>query len=130
MSNIDKQETKKAKLQEVINYYLHFFEHPEEVKIQPDKPIQSAKFFSLLFEELPTHEELLLRTARLACFFKLNDKYKNTIGLKNIDCEPPGPQVEHLFASLIKTYEKLKELGFTYFDGKVTIIDNEEEMHG
>jgi len=35
--------------------------------------------------------------------------------------------MEHLFASLIQTYEKLKELGFTYYDGKVSVIDIEEE---
>jgi len=37
--------------------------------------------------------------------------------------------VEHLFSSIFNTYEKLKELGFTYYNGKVSVIevDNEEE---
>jgi len=42
-------------------------------------------------------------------------------------CDPSGQWVEHLFDSLIKTYEKLKELGFTYYNGKVSVIDISEE---
>jgi hypothetical protein len=43
--------------------------------------------------------------------------------------EPCVPQVEpqELFESLIKTYEKLKELGFTYYNGKVSVIESKEE---
>jgi len=36
--------------------------------------------------------------------------------------------VEHLFDSILQTYNKLKELGFTYYRGKVTVIDMEEEV--
>jgi hypothetical protein len=34
---------------------------------------------------------------------------------------------QELFDSLIKTYEKLKELGFTYYNGKVSVIESKEE---
>ena len=40
--------------------------------------------------------------------------------------EPTGPWVEHLFDFLIQTYEKLKELGFTYYNGEVSVIDTQE----
>jgi|GEM_PF-1478186 len=44
-------------------------------------------------------------------------------------CEPAVPQVEpqELFDSLIRTYEKLKELGFTYYNGEVCVIESGEE---
>lgn len=42
-----------------------------------------------------------------------------------IICEPTVPQLEHLFKSIFHTYERLKELGFTYYNGKVTIINME-----
>lgn len=42
-------------------------------------------------------------------------------------CEPSVPYFEHLYTSLIQTYERLKELGFTYYNGKVVVIDTEEE---
>jgi hypothetical protein len=35
--------------------------------------------------------------------------------------------VEHLFDSLIHTYEKLKKLGFTYYNDKILVIDTEED---
>jgi hypothetical protein len=35
--------------------------------------------------------------------------------------------VEHLFKNILEVYEKLKALGFTYYNGKVTIIDTIEE---
>lgn len=44
--------------------------------------------------------------------------------------EPKGPYLEHLFNSLLKLYDKLKELGFTYYNGKVSVTDAEEvESH-
>lgn len=44
-----------------------------------------------------------------------------------IKSEPTVPQVEHLFKNILEVYEKLKALGFTYYNGKVTIIDIIEE---
>jgi hypothetical protein len=44
-------------------------------------------------------------------------------------CEPTVPQVEHLFKSILHKYFRLKELGFTYFDGTVSIIETEGDSH-
>ncbi len=55
--------------------------------------------------------------------------YKNLINDSEnypIICEPSGPSSE-LFDSLIHAYKKLIELGFTYYNGKVSSIDIEEE---
>lgn len=41
-------------------------------------------------------------------------------------CEPSGFRVEHLFESILKTYTRLQELGFTYYNGKIVVIDVEE----
>ena len=43
-----------------------------------------------------------------------------------IICEPTVPQVEPIFDSVIKTYYKLQELGFTEVNGKIVFIDNME----
>jgi hypothetical protein len=40
--------------------------------------------------------------------------------------EPTVPQVEHLFESILKTYTRLQELGFTYYNGKIVVIDTKE----
>jgi len=36
--------------------------------------------------------------------------------------------VEHLFSSIFKTYEKLKELGFTYYNKKISVIEVGDEV--
>ncbi|MPN50468.1 hypothetical protein SDC9_198095 [bioreactor metagenome] len=44
-------------------------------------------------------------------------------------CDLTVPQVEHLLESILKTYERLKELGFTYYNGKIVVTDTEEVSH-
>jgi hypothetical protein len=41
--------------------------------------------------------------------------------------DPSGARWKQIFDSLIKTSQKLTKLGFTYYNGKVAIIENEEE---
>ena len=55
--------------------------------------------------------------------YKLKYLFYNHIG------ELTVPQVEHLLESILKTYGRLKELGFTYYNGKVLVIDVDEEIH-
>lgn len=44
--------------------------------------------------------------------------------------EPTVPILEHLFENVIELSQKLDELGFTYYNGKVAVLeDNEEETH-
>ena len=43
------------------------------------------------------------------------DQVNETLG------EPNVPRMELFFESIYQAYEKLKELGFAYFDGKVSI---------
>jgi hypothetical protein len=40
-------------------------------------------------------------------------------------CEPSDPPLEHLLESILKTYERLKELGFTYYEGKIVVIETD-----
>lgn len=45
-------------------------------------------------------------------------------------CEPTVPILEHLFDNVISISQKLDELGFTYYNGKVAVLEeNEEETH-
>ena len=41
--------------------------------------------------------------------------------------EPRGPNLEHLIDSIIQLYCRLKDLGFTYYNGVVTVIDTEAD---
>jgi len=44
-------------------------------------------------------------------------------------CEPTNPQLELFFASILKTYARLKELGFIYFNGTVSMLEMEEDVY-
>lgn len=41
--------------------------------------------------------------------------------------EPIVPNLEHFFKSLIELYHKLVELGFCYYQGKVSIVEHSKE---
>jgi hypothetical protein len=43
---------------------------------------------------------------------------------------PGYPSLELLFDSVIETHEKLKALGFTYYEGKISVIDLPQEEYG
>jgi hypothetical protein len=43
--------------------------------------------------------------------------------------EPSGFRVEHLLESILKTHERLKDLGSTYYNGKIVVIDLEEVIY-
>jgi len=42
------------------------------------------------------------------------------------NCELSVPDSEHLISSLIHASKRLKELGFVYSNGKITVIDFDE----
>ena len=42
--------------------------------------------------------------------------------------EPTVPILEPLIASIMYLYEQLKKLGFTYYQGKIVVIDSESEF--
>jgi hypothetical protein len=74
-----------------------------------------------------------LKCTNLFASLKVLARYENTTKKRPkafFYCEPTVPEVEPqaLFDSLVSTYEKLKSLGFTYYNGKVVIIESEEEV--
>jgi hypothetical protein len=79
----NKQENDKTNAQDAINCFWYYLEHLEELILQKDNPVQSAKLFSLIFMEKPSYEELIVGTPKIRRVFSLNDASK-------IDCEPGG----------------------------------------
>lgn len=70
----NKQETTKTKSQDEIDAFWNYINNFEKLVINADKPIQSAKFFSIMFKELPTYDELLavtVGTLKLEPVFRL-----------------------------------------------------------
>jgi site-specific DNA recombinase len=63
------ENTQKAINMEVIMEYIgYFLEHLEDLLIHSTNPLKRAEYFSLIFDQLPTYEELTLGTPKLAPF--------------------------------------------------------------
>jgi hypothetical protein len=65
---VDEKDVNMKAVMESVGYYL---EHLEELVLDQSKPIKRAQYFSLLFEETPTYEELSFGTPNLAPFIEL-----------------------------------------------------------
>ena len=107
------EEQKNQKPEKFINMELvmdnikYFLEHFEELLLDRSKPLKTAEYFGLLFEQPPTYEELLSGTPKLAPIFAL----KSTFDRSNIpNGDPTGSNLEHLFSSIFKLYDRLKSL--------------------
>jgi site-specific DNA recombinase len=82
-----KAEDEQISVQTLMSYAKFFMEHLVELLLQSPNPIQKGVLFELLFDELPTYEDLDFGTAKLAPLFELNDKYKTS---KSVSVSRPG----------------------------------------
>jgi site-specific DNA recombinase len=64
-NNLDKENVNIEAVMEAIGFYL---EHLEELLLYKPKPLKRAEYFSLLFEERPTYDELAFGTPKLVPF--------------------------------------------------------------
>lgn len=94
MAEKAKKQKEGLDIQKIINHSWYFFEHVEELILGGTDKRTNATLFALIFDEKPTYDEMILRTAKLACAFELNERYKQTRGLKNMNSDPSSPQFE------------------------------------
>lgn len=85
ISSRNKKEDEEVDIQTVISYCYYWMEHLEELLLDSDKPLESARLFSLVFEEMPTlvgfrklagflPEAETNGTPKLSCLFVLNQQ--------------------------------------------------------
>lgn len=74
----DNKKYEQVDIQILINTAKHFLEHLDELILAGTNKIQNAAMFGLLFDELPTYDELVFGTPKLAPVVKLNEEYKKT----------------------------------------------------
>lgn len=67
--------------------------------------------------------------ARRDCSYLYRHTYKKSSFRWFFMCAPTTPQLEHLFKSILYMYSRLKELGFVYSNGLVSILETEEDAH-
>jgi site-specific DNA recombinase len=71
----DNAEDSELNMKELINYASYFMSHLEDLFLAPDNPKQQAVLFGLIFNQIPTYEDLVNRTLDLAPIFKLNQQF-------------------------------------------------------
>ena len=70
-----------------VGYVKNLMEHPVEMLVKQED-IQTLKgLFGLIFEELPTYEEVLNGTPKLSIPYKLADEFRDT---KSLSVTLPG----------------------------------------
>lgn len=70
----DGSERKEYDIGLLANYMKYFMEHVADLLIVPNNPLQQRALFSLLFEEMPTYNDLLNGTPRLSQYFEPNQQ--------------------------------------------------------
>ena len=65
---------KSVDMEVVMDKVGYFLEHLEDLVLDSTKPLKRAEYFSLLFEDKPTYEDLVSGTPKLAPFIALKDQ--------------------------------------------------------
>ncbi|MBN1262785.1 MAG: recombinase family protein, partial [Candidatus Pacebacteria bacterium] len=71
-----KKERSEIDIKLAIKYTTYFMEHLGELLINEANPLQQQQLFGLIFEGLPTYNDLVNRTLKLAPIFLLNSASK------------------------------------------------------
>jgi len=89
------KEGQQVDTQVTINYTNYFMEHLEDLLLNGPNPQKNAAMFGLLFDEVPTYQELIDGTPKLACLFKLNEDFTTTksLDVSREGLEPPTRKV-------------------------------------
>lgn len=66
-------------MEEVVANARNFLEHLEELLIDRDNPVKSAEYFSLIFKDTPTYEDLISGTPQLAPFLAYKDSFDDVL---------------------------------------------------
>lgn len=62
-------------IKQFINYVEYAMEHLEFLLLQSENMTKQQAMFGLLFEELPTYDEIVNGTPKLSLVFKLSQAY-------------------------------------------------------
>ncbi len=94
MAEKAKRQKEGMDIQKIIHDSWYFFEHLEDLLLEGTNTRTNSTLFGLLFDEKPTYEDLLFRTAKLSCVFKLSEAHKNTLGQKSMNSDPTRIRTE------------------------------------
>ncbi len=71
----DAIEVEENDIHSFVGYVKDLMEHPEEYLVKQEDNLLLRSFYGLVFEELPTYEEILNGTPKLSLPYKLSDEF-------------------------------------------------------
>lgn len=71
----DKKDKSTTDIKEIVESIKYFMEHLEDLLLDGEDSVKSAMLFSLIFEGLPTYDELKYGTPQLAPFIELKREF-------------------------------------------------------
>ena len=75
-----RKESEKLKIEVFINETQYYMEHLHELLLDQANPLKSAAMFGLLFDTVPTYDNLIDGTPHLAPIFALNEAFERSKG--------------------------------------------------
>ncbi len=124
---VEKEKTKADRptdMNVVMAYIKYYLNNMDILLLDHKDPVTRADSFDVLFDEAPTYQEIENGTHDLAYFIKLNEVFVRDKGRLAAELTIRRNQI---FSSLLNTYEKLKKLGFIYYNGQVVFLEEERE---
>lgn len=89
-----KKTNKKVDIDRILNKAIYYMEHLYELILSGEDKAKNAKFFAMLFDEVPTYEELTNGTPKLSPLIQLNEAFKKGekqfVTLRRIELRLPG----------------------------------------
>jgi hypothetical protein len=110
---------KSTNIDRIVAYVSFFLEHLQYLLLQGVNPIARASYFGVLFDTLPTYENLISGTPKMAPALELNQVFiKNNMDAR-LMVGYELPRWNTLIHSLTDLAVELEGLGFIYANGEV-----------
>lgn len=70
---------KSVNMENFMAHIGYFLEHLEELLIDQSNPLKRAAFFGLIFDTIPTYQDLVSGTAKLAPYLGLKEHFESAL---------------------------------------------------
>jgi hypothetical protein len=106
----------------ILTYVKYFVEHIKDLLVDHCNPVLKAKYFGVIFDEVPSFEEIKCGTANISQIPGVNELFKLAHGEKISLVRECDVRWNHIETSTELMYTKLVKLGFVLADDEVVIM--------
>jgi hypothetical protein len=106
----DNKEDEQVKIETLIAYTEYFMEHLHDLLLGGDDKQKNAAIFGLIFDQIPTYEELKNGTPKLSPLFTLNDAF---VSSRSQSVNSEVPEWNSIINYMYKVYQTFNFLQIT-----------------